>query len=520
MPPTSPRWHWCFDDLLIVIAALVLVDDVWFKFHLGWAPHLLALAIWGGGLIFGDRFRRGNPASATTLVVDHVLYSAGWFGSLQLFGLHADFVAVLGFMPVALAGIVFARFVPWGAIQDFRQQINSLHKGSANLVPRMLFAGLLIGIAGMCLFGRWAAREHYHKEFTRTTPWMAPSTNYYPTALEFANIVRQGTKPGTVLVIVGGNSVFYGLGQPPGRVWTTYLQQELGSSYSVVNLALPGAAITDGGAVIAEILRDEYPQQIYLANVWACQPPEPGGSRGYRYIFWDAYYKRLLIDDPARTAAMNRAFALPGLGAGMEELRCRMLLDRLFYFQDAWNYLTYRKFGTVWGHFPLGEIWGEPREARPDAEADFLTVPVSRRFAGDFDAADLSIIRNQSEPAFERNKAGSAKWKASPEMWEKFRESINPLFPGALKKKTLIVVSRNCPYFIKKLSPDEQERDELAHLLTVQKWMEAGYEAMDYGSDFVIEDYGDRVHLTSLGGAKLAKLVATKVREMSRNLGY
>jgi hypothetical protein len=288
----------------------------------------------------------------------------------------------------------------------------------------------------------------------------------------------------------------------------------------VVNLALPGGAITDGGAVISEALRDEYPRQIYLGNVWACQLPEPGGSRGYRYVYWDAHYKGLLMDDAARTAAIEHAFGLPGQGEGMLEMHCRMILDGFLYFQDGWNYLAYRRFGTVWGHYPSGNIWTEARAARADAEADFLTIPVSRRFAGDFDAADLSIIRNQSEPAFERENTDSGKWKARVEMWNKFHDNIDALFPRALKKRTLIVVSRNCPYFTSKLSPDEQERDNLAHLLTVQKWREAGYEAMDYSNDFVIEDYGDRVHLTSLGGAKLAKVVAANVREMSRKLGY
>ena len=520
MPQTLPRWRLRPSDLAIILGTWALVGDIWLKLHLGPAPYLLASAIWGGGLILSELYRRDTPASFTTLVVDHVLFSAGWFGALRLFNRPVDFLTLLSFMPIALAGVLFTRVVPWQTPQIHRQQLTPFLPGPVAIVPRTLFAGVIAGVAVMCLFGRWAARENYHREFTRTTPWMAPSTNYYPTASELANIVRHQAKPGTVLVIVGGNSVFYGLGQPPGRVWTTYLQRELGSGYSVVNLALPGAAITDGGAVIAEILRDEYPRQVYLANVWACQSPEPGGSLAYRYIFWDARYKGLLIDDPARNEAMNRAFALPGLGAGITELQCRMLLDRLLYFQDGWNYLTYRKFGTVWGHYPLGDIWGKPRDGYPDVEADFLTIPAARRFAGNFDATDLSIVRNQSELAFEPGDAGSPTWKAKPAMWQKFKDSIDPLFPGVLKKRTLIVVSRNCPYFIEKLSPVEQERDELAHLMTVQKWRESGYEAMDYGSGFVIEDYGDRVHLTSLGGAKLAKLVAVKVREMSHQLGY
>ncbi len=261
----------------------------------------------------------------------------------------------------------------------------------------------------------------------------------------------------------------------------------------MVNLALPGAAVTDGAAVIAEALRDEFPRQIYLANVWACQTPLPGGSLGaYRYIFWDADDKGLLMKAPARLAAMHETIARYDPGEGIGELRRRMFLDRFLYFQDGWNYVTYTKFGTMWGHYPLGAIWGEARDRRGDTEADFLTTPVARRFAGQFEDADLSIIRNRSEPFFESDDTAGTPWKAKAEAWEKFRQNIDPLFPVPLKKRTLMVINRDCPYFMTKLSPGERERDELSYPRTVQAWQENGYEALDTGRDFSIEDYGDR----------------------------
>jgi hypothetical protein len=82
-------------------------------------------------------------------------------------------------------------------------------------------------------------------------------------------------------------------------------------------------------------------------------------------------------------------------------------------------------------------------------------------------------------------------------------------------------MSHSSPYYVNKLTPDEIERDGLAYTLAVKEWEKAGYASMEYGKDFhATQDYGDRTHLTWKGGEKLAVLVAAKVRDMSKELGY
>ena len=512
-------------DLAVVASVWALTGDVWFKFQLGWPPYLLTAAVWGVGLSLSGAYRDKPAARADLgkLTFDHVLYSVVWIGGLHIFGLHVAYSAMAAFVLAAWVGLALVRFAPRPRIGDrLRPLIRALSAFFGRIrIPleaRPVMIGILAGLAMMSVLGRWAARQSYHPNFVRLTPWATPATTYEPTTAELANIVRQQAKPGTILVICGGNSVFYGLGQPAARVWTKYLQQELGDRYSVVNFALPGASLTDGGAVIAEALRREYPKQIYLANAWPGDGGTPGGSATYRFVFWAANYGGYLIDDPSRAAAI--ADSLGTQHSDIKELKIRMRLDRILYFQDFWNLIAWKKLGTVWGQYPIGAIFLDPRNTRPDPEGDFLSQPALRRFPPYKDAAEMSIIRGWAEDILEPQRGATGKWRINAETQEKFMQAIKDNFPPELKRHTLIIVSRDCPYYVQKLSPDDQERDDLAVLTTIRWWKDGGYDSIDYGKDFTIDDYGDRVHLTSLGGAKLARIVAIKVRAMSANLGY
>ena len=537
LPEILQRWRLCVLDLLVITAAWLWVGMRGLGAGRAGLPLVLALVAWGLGLTLAGNYRAKSLAkgSRLSLIVDHLLISTFWLIGIWLCRVRLNLGSAVGFVVVAFAGLWAASFLmtlKWPSIRlpDIGKQLARISDRIARVkrigkflqvkpIPRTFFLGVAVAMVVMSLFGRWAAREHFHKEFTRVTPWIAPSTQYYPTVSELANVARQKTRPETVQVIVGGNSVFYGVGQPPDRVWTDSLQQQLGPNYSVVNLALPGAAPVDGGAVIAEMLRTEFPKQIYLANTWPCDGSGSSGNPAYRYIFWNAYYDNFLIDDPLRNASVARLLAQHNPHESFVERRSTWALDGLFHFQDGWNYLAYKKFGTVWGHYAPGEIGLKPRELLPEPVGDFLAEPTSRRFSGYYDAGDLAIIRGRNAWAFEPVANGS-KLAANALAWGEFGRNIDEMFPRALRKRTLIMISRDCPYFTEKLSPEEREQDDLACALTVRKWREYGYESMDYGRDFSIEDYGDRVHLTSLGGEKLAKLIAVKVRDMSERLGY
>jgi hypothetical protein len=398
----------------------------------------------------------------------------------------------------------------------------------ANFAPRTVLAGALLGFAAMCGLGRYVARIDYHENFTRFTPWMSPDTKYYPTVNEMIAIVHHTIKPGQILVIIGGNSVIYGVGQPPGHVWSDILQKNLGSQYCVINFALRGAPPTNGGAVVAEALRKEYPRQIYIANLPPTQAVYPDGSPVYRFENYEAYYKGLLIDDPARNAEMkrshtNREYYLAD--QSVPELRIREFFDSLFYFQDLWNYVTFTKINTVWGLYFPGVVgmqdpirFLDPRKVYHDPEPDFLKMPMSSRYLDSTIDVELLNVRGVSMYAFNKDAAGQ--WQLYAPLWDSFMQDIAGAFPQELKKRTLIVMGYNSPFYLSRLPLDEHERNDLSFKYAVKEWEKGGYSALAYGKDFTIDDAGDRTHLTWHGGQKLATVVAVKVREMSQELGY
>jgi hypothetical protein len=384
--------------------------------------------------------------------------------------------------------------------------------------------GALVGFGAMCGLGRYVAHLDYHPGFVRFIPMDAPSTRYYPTVNEMMSIVRGQIKPGQILVVVGGNSVLLGIGQPPENLWTKRLQEDLGSGYCVVNFAFRGEGVTNGGAVVAEAIRKEYPRQILIANLQSTLPGYPTGSEWYRYNNWEAYYKGLLVDDSERSASVKRSNAdgnYANLDIAVPELRLREWLDGLFYFQDLWNYFTFTKVNTVWASYLVNGralSFLRPRSLYVDAEPDYLTMPMSERYPeAQFDG-EMASIRGISDHAISEDV--DEKWQPNRTFWNEFERESSAAFPGDLKKRTLILLGYDSPVYLSRLTRDESRRHDLLITYSAQEWEKCGYEALVYGKEFTVDDDGDRLHLTWHGGVKLAQIVATRVRAMSRKLGY
>ena len=65
-----------------------------------------------------------------------------------------------------------------------------------------------------------------------------------------------------------------------------------------------------------------------------------------------------------------------------------------------------------------------------------------------------------------------------------------------------------------------RERDDQAVRDTIAGYEQLGYAALDTGKGYTIDDFGDRTHLTSTGGAKLAATTAPKIQALATQLGY
>ena len=380
--------------------------------------------------------------------------------------------------------------------------------------------GLVLGLCALSWMGRRAGRTDYHPGYARIYPAISPETNYYPTLDEMLAIVRGRCRHDQVLVIVGGNSILEGVWQPVADLWSAHLQELLGDRYCVINFAFRGGSPTDGGAVVAEVLRDEYPRQIYIADEAPFNGVESFAHEPYRYIFWQAYFRGSLMDNPARKRHISEYQWNPDQRRIYMESAISVWLDVLFNYRDFWNRVCFEDFCTVPSY--LGDYVPKmlaPRRMFRDDEPDaYNPAFLATKYPAESLEGEMVIVRNSTGQFYSRAPDGG--WRLSKAKHDELAQIYSEAFPRALIPRTLILVSQNSPYYRRRLTPDEVARDEQGHRDAVKLWLDAGYAAVDYGRDFADDDFGDRTHLSKTGGRKLAEALAPEVRALAQRLSY
>jgi hypothetical protein len=261
-------------------------------------------------------------------------------------------------------------------------------------------------------------------------------------------------------------------------------------------------------------------------------PAAPDGYL-YKYFYWDAYFKGLLLPDEGRAARLrqdfseaveanrvhgkDRAMQLGFLDAErQEELWTQMRLDALLYFQDLWNTIGYTHFFTVWTSATQDDFT-RPRRLYPDNDPG--AKPLSVRFRGY--PPDLIPGVRASMPFFCAKDADQG-WKERTKegAWPSFDRGIRDTFPKPIRKRTLLLATWLSPYHIKLLSADERACYGVLSRLTRAHLEKAGFPALEIGSNYQPADYADWVHLSESGGARLAEEIAPVVRDLAQRLGY
>jgi hypothetical protein len=385
--------------------------------------------------------------------------------------------------------------------------------------PRTFLAGLVLGLVLCSALARYVSHKGYHDVFSRFFLQISPEGQYYPTVDEMCSIVRTRCRSDQVLVIVGGNSIFNGVGQPLEKLWTNELQRQLGDRYAVVNLAFRGAFCTDGGAVIAEVLRNEYPRQVFVTNTGPFVRPEPIGSQPYRGLIWEARSRGLLESFAKRDKIIEVSRKEEYAWGKWVDIWAGTMLDRVLRFHDLWNWVGYKFIFTIQNpitpHMPQA-IWARGRF--DDIENDFEDTPFDMRFLPEYREAEMKIVRGFSSIYYIKDARGN--WRTNPVFLSDFNRVVDGAFPTDLRARTLVMLSRNSPLYLRQLTPDEMVRDDDAYRDCVNAWRHYGYAADEYGRDYDETDFGDRTHLTGTGGRKLAAQVAGDVQEIARKLGY
>jgi hypothetical protein len=390
------------------------------------------------------------------------------------------------------------------------------------LVPSAVFWGVVASFVNCVIGGYLAAHSNPYHDVERFHFFLQPTTLFYPTPSQFQQLAREKLDPSKVAVIVGGSSRLHGYGQRACGVWTRKLQELLGDHYQVLNFGFPAASTWEMGAVGAEILSQERPKVILIADCPPACPSNCPDGHAYRYFFWAAYYRGLLLADPQRKGQLKETAGFARvqearIGGPTEAIKVRAWLDSWLYFSDLWNTCAYRWFCTVWtpktarSPFRPRRKFEDP-EVPPTSLADCYPASLDEQHMRGLKAPLVDCCRKDAE----------GNWIQNPDSytWLAFRKNVSACFPEQLHKQTLVIVAHWSPYYLNRLSDDERACVAEAGRISVKELEAIGYSAMENGPELSLADYAEGYHLSESGGAKLAKGVAAKIEDMALRLGY
>ncbi len=373
----------------------------------------------------------------------------------------------------------------------------------SRLSPILFALGFLGSFAFCSYLGFTDSQRNPFPHFLRFYDALSQSSGYFASVNQLIALCKSQVSGSDVLVVIGGNSTFVGVGQQKDEVWSKRLAESLGAGYVVVNLAQRAGPATGSAEVVAEALVKQGYRVVYLANILPMDINEPDGGGLYGYMFWNAQARGLLFPWKAREDYFLREDdSLPR----RHTMKIRAAFDRFTNSEDLWNSVCYDRFCTTWDPYTGGEFW-KPRKDFPDKE--WVPGPAPQRFAADLER-EVGRIRD-----FVKMPGGSMD---NDYIWGELGIRIEAGFVPQMRSRSLIVVSSYCSYYVHQLSAEEQARYGVVLQRTVDKLHNAGLRSIEAGSRYGDDDYGDMLHFTPSGGERLAHEVAPEVRRIAREV--
>jgi len=367
---------------------------------------------------------------------------------------------------------------------------------------RAFFAGLTAGLIALSLAGSHVVSADWSDKFTRFNTAIDPETNYFPTVRQMMQIVDADDR-GLITVIVGGTSVFYGVGQQETRVWTRRFQERLGERFRVINFAQRAGRANDFGNIAAEILLQRKQPVIYVADGMPTQfSIDYDGSFFLREIV-EAETRGYLIPWAPRDKLLAfRATLKPNQ---LQSTILGSLIDRWLNFVDLWNYIGFEYANLNWtSTLPFHPP--EPRSARHIDEPSEEAI-AAVRYKGPADR-EIAICRSwilaDTDPR-----------------WPSIVGLTETTMPPQLRSNTVAAINLRSPHYLTQLTPQEQAGFLQTAKKHASELARIGFaHTLISGIGYTDEDYADGLHLSVSGGEKLADLVAPKVIALAQQLGY
>jgi len=375
---------------------------------------------------------------------------------------------------------------------------------AAWLLPRVFLISVAFGFAAAAALGWLSIDRKMFGEFYRFHQLISSESFFNPTALQVRHLLDQ-IPADKIVVIVGGTSRLYGVGQTPAGLWSGALQEGLGPRYRVINLALRAGRMEQFGSLAAEMLLRRGRRVILLGDLLVTETfLPPGGVEPYGYFYPDAAARGLLLDWPPRSAAIAELRRSGTPRTEIDEGKIRAWLNVAFNFDELWTYVAYY-YGTWAGwHQLLADRWPfAPRSTFPDPE---LHVPPGGYYSHYPLEKAMVEARRFATPLPDTN-------------WGALAASLD-LLPDPVRTHLLVLAIRLSPYYTDHYVAAERAGYQENHRRLIDTLRGAGVRSMDVGEGWTGNDYVDGAHLSESGGRKLAAAVAPVVHRFAIDLGY
>lgn len=393
------------------------------------------------------------------------------------------------------------------------------------LQPKAFFIGVASGILACSLLGKYVSTKNYIDEFTRLGGGLQTrGVSFQITASAINSLIHKNCSTDKTLVLIGGSSVPYGSGQPVRYLWTKKLQNLLGSKYCVMNLASPAGSLVGYASIAFEMVRNDYPSAILVSDGSGFPSDPADGMIWYKYFFWDAYYKGLFKNphgnyDSAQIDAIVKDNFVKNekQNERFTQLRFGMWLDSYLYFNDLWTYLHYTKWMTIYDP-SLRDFFGKPLRLINDYDypVDVDKIKTLAHYPDKNSKAylgELEIVRLGSS-IYYTNRNGV--WSLNTSQLDQGSKVIASHPLTKVSKNVLLMSIIESPYYFDQLSPNEQYRYHSTREEILKVWNKHGYNTVLI-DNLKAEDFGDRPHVNTFGGIKLAKIIANEIKKIDTN---
>ena len=164
----------------------------------------------------------------------------------------------------------------------------------------------------------------------------------------------------------------------------------------------------------------------------------------------------------------------------------------------------------MWNFILAGDSWVPRAQLRDNEPA---APPLEQRFQRQL-PEEMALVRSSTENLFPPGAADSGPLNEAA--LQQLGAEIDDSFAPALRRHILILLDESAPYYLARLSPPELARHRFAYQAVARLWRDHGIACEISGDGFEPADYVDRAHLSSDGGNKLARLVASRILQLNQ----